>query len=383
MKKTDAILVSQLLFGKTLVMGAVPTITTFSPASGAVGSSVTISGTGFSATPAQNIVFFGATQATVSTVTTTSLTVTVPGGSTDQYISVTNLATNLTAYSAMPFIVTLAGNINFTDKQDIATGTNPFSVAIGDLDGDGKPDLAVANSSSDKVSVLRNTSTSGSISFAGKVDYATGSSPHSVCIGDIDGDGKPDLALANNAGTLTVYRNISSSGSFSFDSRVDFTAGSNPWSVSIGDLDGDGKPDLVTANQNGNSISILKQLAYAWTGTNSVPIASDNVTIPDVARDPIIGAASLTVEACNSLTIETGAVLTISAGKALTVNRNLINSAGTTGLVIKSDGTGTGSLKILGSTSASATVERIMAPNKWHIVSAPAMEDLSTFLTRN
>ena len=122
--------------------------------------------------------------------------------------------------------------------------------------------------------------------------------------------------------------------------------------------------------------------ATNWS-TGLVPTYSDNATIPDVTNDPIIGAASVATEICNNLTIQSGAVLTISAGKALTVNGNLVNATGTTGLVVKSDASGTGSLKILGSTSASATVERIMAPAKWHIVSAPAIEDLSTFLLRN
>ncbi|MEI6143684.1 MAG: T9SS type A sorting domain-containing protein [Mariniphaga sp.] len=135
---------------------------------------------------------------------------------------------------------------------------------------------------------------------------------------------------------------------------------------------------------------------HTWTGATSsawntngnwdsfiVPSSADDVIIPNVPNDPIIGAASVSAEACNNLTIESGAVLTISAGKALTVNSTLTNTAGITGLIIKSDGTGTGSLKIVGTTSASATVERIMEPTKWHIVSAPAIEDLGDFLTRN
>ncbi|MFX9688398.1 VCBS repeat-containing protein, partial [Acinetobacter baumannii] len=90
----------------------------------------------------------------------------------------------------------------------LTTGTSPRSVAIGDLDGDGKPDLVTANYNPNTVSVLRNTSSSGSIglgSFAANVDFATGTTPTSVAIGDLDGDGKPDLAVANNiANTVSV-----------------------------------------------------------------------------------------------------------------------------------------------------------------------------------
>ncbi len=130
-----------------------------------------------------------------------------------QFLSVTKVAVNLTAYSLKPFIVTLAGSTTFEPKVDFATGTNPFSVSIGDLDGNGKPDLAVANASSSNVSVLRNTSTSGTTNFATKVDFATGPNSYSVSIGDIDGDGKPDLAVTNKlTNNVSVLRNTSTSG---------------------------------------------------------------------------------------------------------------------------------------------------------------------------
>ncbi len=83
----------------------------------------------------------------------------------------------------------------FGAKTDFATGTVPISVAIGDLNGDGKPDLAVANSNSSTVSVLLGNGAGG---FGAKTDFATGTNPHSVAIGDVNGDGKPDLAVANS-----------------------------------------------------------------------------------------------------------------------------------------------------------------------------------------
>ncbi|WP_298354043.1 FG-GAP-like repeat-containing protein [Runella sp.] len=234
-----------------------PIITNFSPTSGPVGTSVTITGTGFDAT--NNIVFFGATKASVTAAGPTSLTVTVPTATTYQYISVTNLTNNLTAYSAKPFVVTLAGTIAFDAKQDQTTGTTPKSVSIGDIDGDGKPDLAVANSGSNTVSILRNTSTSGTVSFATKVDFTTGSSPVSVSIGDIDGDGKPDLAVVNGVdNSVSVLCNTSTSGTVSFASKADFTTGTGPTSVVIGDIDGDGKPDLAVTNGGSNNVSILR-----------------------------------------------------------------------------------------------------------------------------
>jgi hypothetical protein len=157
-----------------------------------------------------------------------------------------------------------SGSVSFAGKVDLATGSGPFNVAIGDLDGGGKPDLAVANRDAGTVSVLRNTSTIGNIdlsSFAASVEFVVGTSPNDLAIGDLDGDSKLDLAVANlNSATVSVLRNTSTGGSIdlsSFAAKVDFGTGGNPFGVAIGDLDGDTKPDLVTANFSNNRVSVL------------------------------------------------------------------------------------------------------------------------------
>ena len=81
---------------------AQPIINSFSPVSGPIGTTVIITGVNFNATPANNIVFFGAVQATVTSASSTSLTVTVPVGTTYQPIIVT--ANNLTAFSVQSFL---------------------------------------------------------------------------------------------------------------------------------------------------------------------------------------------------------------------------------------------------------------------------------------
>ena len=272
------------------IVTAPPSITSFSPASGAIGSSVTITGSGFNATAAQNIVFFGATMATVTEATTTSLTVTVPTGATYQYISVTNLAVNLTAYSAKPFIVTFEGNIAFAPKATYSTGSGSRSESIGDLDGDGKSDWAVTNLNGNTVSVFRNTSSSGTFSFVeADISTGTGTNPYSVCIGDIDGDGKPDLVVTNYLGSkVSVFRNTSTVGTISFAAKVDFTVGTNSTSVRIGDIDGDGKPDLAVANYSSTTVSVLRNTSTSGavsfatkvdltTGTNPVSVSIGDI----------------------------------------------------------------------------------------------------------
>lgn len=73
-------------------------------------------------------------------------------------------------------------------------GTFPQSGSIGDLNGDGKPDLAVANWGSNNVSILLGDGTG---TFSAATNFAAGSSPLFVAIGDLNMDGRPDLAVVN------------------------------------------------------------------------------------------------------------------------------------------------------------------------------------------
>ncbi|MFA6609091.1 MAG: FG-GAP-like repeat-containing protein [Candidatus Paceibacterota bacterium] len=150
-----------------------------------------------------------------------------------------------------------AGEMNLTKggtfaaKVDYTTSGYPKSVAIGDFNGDGKADLAVANASSNSVSVLLNN---GDGTFAAKVDYTTGTSPRSVAIGDLNGDGKADLAVANSSNSVSVFFN---NGDGTFAAKVDYTAGSSPYAVAMSDLNGDGKNDLAVTNEYSNNFSIF------------------------------------------------------------------------------------------------------------------------------
>jgi hypothetical protein len=292
---------------------AQPNITAFAPTSGLIGTTVVISGSNFNITPANNIVFFGATKATVSSGSSTTLTVTVPLGASYQPISVTNITTGLTAYSAQPFNVTFpapcSAGINlgtFAAKADFITGTKPYSVCIGDFDGDGKTDIAVANYLSTSISVYRNTSTSGTISFAAKVDFATGSGPQSVSTGDFDGDGKKDIVVTNEGGSVSVLRNTGNFGTISFAAKVDFITGTNPYCVTVGDFNVDGKTDLAVANRTSNTVSVFKNtctigiISFAakvdfTTGTNPRSVA-----VGDLDGD---GKTDLTVANASSATV--------------------------------------------------------------------------------
>jgi hypothetical protein len=176
-----------------------------------------------------------------------------------------------------------AATPTFAAHQDFATGVNPISVTVGDLNGDGKVDLAVANSSDNTVSVLLNTTTPGAATptFAAKQDFAIGSAPFSVAVGDLNGDGKLDLVIANYLdNTVSVLLNTTAPGAATptFAAHQDFATGASPYSVTVGDLNGDGKLDLVTANSHANTVSVLLNTTAPGAATPTFALRQDFAT---------------------------------------------------------------------------------------------------------
>jgi hypothetical protein len=254
----------------TATLNPPPVVTSFTPTSATAGTTINISGNNFNTTAANNIVFFGSTKATVTASTTTSLTVTAPQGSIYKPISVTNTAYGLTGVSALPFIATFSGGSgspNFSSAANFTSNTNPQGVAIGDIDGDGKADMIVANTDGSNISIYRNIHSTGVVttsSFGAKTDFTTLASPVAIALDDADGDGKKDIVVINaGTGGLSVFRNISSSGTISLATRVDFTLGASGRSVALGDINGDGRPEIIA----GTDGSLYVYTNTATTGT--------------------------------------------------------------------------------------------------------------------
>lgn len=244
-----------------------PTITSVAPGSGPVGTSVVITGTNFNAGKTGNIVYFGAAKAVVTAAATQQLTVTVSTGAAYSPVSVLNTASGLTGFSATSYLPTFATKYSiaasdFDPEVDFTAANGGRTSVISDIDGDGKPDVIVVNPVSNTVSVFRNTAVSGTItanSLAVKIDFATGNGPQAVIVADIDGDGKPDMAVANLASnSVSVFLNTSTNGNISFAAPISLVTGNGPHAITAGDLDGDGKVDLITANSTDNAVSVFR-----------------------------------------------------------------------------------------------------------------------------
>ena len=242
----------------------VPVIHSFTPASGPAGSVVTINGENFLPSDTANTIFMGAVGAKIISATSNQLQVIVPAGTTFQPITVTT--NRLTAYSKLPFVLTSADSStlsihSFSIEAEYAAGNWPAGVYLKDLDADGKPEIITINSIGNNLSVLKNSSTPGTLFFNSRTFHSTGPDPKSMATGDFNGDGKPDIAVANfnagNAGSVSILRNTSLPGNILFAPTVNIPSGAGTNGMNIQDLNGDGKPDMVVTSGNTSTFSVF------------------------------------------------------------------------------------------------------------------------------
>ena len=135
-------------------------------------------------------------------------------------------------------------------------GAGPNSLAVGDFNGDGTPDLAIANTGTNNVTVLLGNGAGGFTAAPGS-PIPVGADPFSVAVGDFNRDGNPDLAIANaNDYNVTVLLG-NGAGGFTAAPGSPFPVGTVPDSVAVGDFNGDGAPDLAIANVGDDTVTVL------------------------------------------------------------------------------------------------------------------------------
>ena len=226
---------------------------------------------------------------------------------------------------------TTAAQVMVFTANTYAVGVNPMSVAVGDFNGDGKMDLVTANygnASGNTLTLLTNNG--GSFVFnatlvVGMPLHPPGAnqSPYGVTVADVNQDSKPDLISANygnSAGnTLTVLTN---NGTGIFSSNATLTVGNGPRCVVFADVNGDGQPDLISANYTAGTLTILTNSGIGTFGFNA--------TLSAASKSGFVAAADLNgdskldlVCACADLSISRLIVFTNSSSGMFGSNATL------------------------------------------------------------
>lgn len=164
------------------------------------------------------------------------------------------------ALAAFPVSAQVAPNFkgDFQYEQRFSAGTSPIGVATGDLNGDGRADLAVTDYNGLSVSVLLGN---GDGTFGSPTSYSVGDHPYAVTLADVNGDGHLDIVCASlNLAHLALGGTVSvllGKGDGTFAPAVNYVAGKNLSSLALADFNGDGHVDIATSDVSSGNVAIL------------------------------------------------------------------------------------------------------------------------------
>jgi hypothetical protein len=145
-----------------------------------------------------------------------------------------------------------------------ATVFSTIVARIGDMNNDGKIDIITANSeyptpTTNTVSILTNTSTPGNLSMgATPTELMAGAVPIDMLVGQLDGQNQLDIVVANLAGNdINVFLSSSNAGALTFATPATYMVPGGPTALTFGDIDADSKPDILTANAQASTVTVL------------------------------------------------------------------------------------------------------------------------------
>lgn len=175
-------------------------------------------------------------------------------------------------------------SFKFREAQNLTAGTtNVASLRLADFDGDGKLDIVAGNSTTNaNIYVFRNLTASGqAINFGAVQTFATGFASlnysAALAVGDMNGDGKPDIIVANNSTGIGYFENTSTSGAISFEAfEMLYDAGAYAH-LEIADIDGDDKPDIVASGSIGTITIIRNKQGEGGKATGDQTVCSGTV----------------------------------------------------------------------------------------------------------
>lgn len=276
------------------VYAQTPVITNITPSQTFPGNNVVITGSGFGGSAASLRVFFDHVQGSIVSASDQSIEVTVPPQARYDNVEVINVSSRLSVKSQLKFLPSFNGTTFDPSKfqsQIISSNTVPvFDICSCDLDGDGKPDLAgTKNIAGTDIVILHNKSTIGTPLFDryDKTNISTlniNQSTENIACGDLNGDGKPDL-IASRGGSspnsFYIFRNTSGAvPDFAAAVEVFLNPGQTLRQIEIRDLNGDGKPELIIAN-SANS-GFLYVIENQSSGGNIVFNTANPIQVPVV-----------------------------------------------------------------------------------------------------
>ncbi|MGC4023347.1 MAG: FG-GAP-like repeat-containing protein [Cyclobacteriaceae bacterium] len=175
-------------------------------------------------------------------------------------------------------------------------------VDVGDFDGDMLPEIVVSEFLGSHIFILKNQSVLGSLSFGDFIQITVSTQISSVRVGDLDGDSKPDLAAsALLASSVLIFGNQSSGSTIKFTANpVLVTTNAQPWGLDFGDMDGDGKADIAVASITQKSVNVLNNQSTAGnfsftTKSINTKFITRHIRIGDLDNDgkPDLGFTSI------------------------------------------------------------------------------------------